>query len=92
MNLQDALLNWLQLALVAEARPGDEAARQGLEFFETVLREDHGVATVSIKNRDATFITVSFTSGSKTKTQLFAREDAELLLTSLASNPKYLEE
>ncbi len=35
MNLQDTLFNWLQISIVAEARPEDGAARETKDFFSS---------------------------------------------------------
>ncbi len=37
MNLQDTLFNWLQISIVAEARPEDGAARETKDFFRAHL-------------------------------------------------------
>ncbi|WP_313779628.1 hypothetical protein [Paenibacillus larvae] len=39
MKLQDALLNWLQIYIVAEARPDDGAAVQTKQFLNRFFRK-----------------------------------------------------
>lgn len=41
MHLGDALENWLQIRLLSEALPTDEAAHETVDFFVQILREDH---------------------------------------------------
>lgn len=89
MTLQDALLNWLQIRIVASARPEDRAAQETLDFFEQILREDHGLTDFGIDMEDESALHVRFTAGGVTKKQPFDRELAEQLLADIASNPKY---
>ncbi|KIL41726.1 hypothetical protein SD70_04975 [Gordoniibacillus kamchatkensis] len=89
MRLQDALFNLLQIRLVAEARPDDNAARETLDFFGQILREDHHLSHVEVAAVDETMIHVKYTADGKTKTELFDREHAERLLADIEANPKY---
>jgi hypothetical protein len=89
MKLQDALFNWLQISIVAEARQDDGAAQETRDFFEQILREDHGLTEFGVAAADATMFHVRYTAEGKTKTQLFDREHAEQLLRDIEANPKY---
>lgn len=89
MTLQDALFNWLQISIVAEARPDDNAARETCGFFEQILREDHHVTHFGIALKDETRIHVRYETDGRTKTQMYDREHAEQLLHDIESNPKY---
>lgn len=89
MRLQDALFNWLQIRLVAEARPDDQAAWETVTFFEQILREDHHLTDFAVDTADETMLHVRYTADGKTKKQMFDRELAEQLLTDINSNPKY---
>lgn len=92
MNLQDALFNWLQISLVAEARPEDGAARDTRDFFEQILREDHAVTRFSyVENAVEDAYQVEYDQDGQTRTQRYDRELAEQLLTDINSNPKYNE-
>lgn len=91
MKLKDALFNWLQMRIVADGRPDDRAARDTLEFFADILRQDHGLTDFHISATDETFVTVKYVSEGKVKTQLFDRQSAEQLLRDIESNPKYNE-
>lgn len=91
MKLQDALYNWLQMALVVEGRPDDRSAHDTLQFFREILSQDHGIEQVEIAMRDETMIHVRYSSSEGSKVQLFNRETAEQLLHDINSNPKYNE-
>jgi hypothetical protein len=91
VQLQDALMNWLQIKLVADGRPEDNAAKETLSFFEEILKEDHGLELFTIGNADDTMYHVTYEVEGKKKTQLFDRERAEQLLVDINANPKYNE-
>ncbi|GMX66852.1 hypothetical protein Elgi_61250 [Paenibacillus elgii] len=89
MNLQDAVFNWLQISIVAEARPDDLAASETRAFFETILREDHHLERF-VRTADEETYTVEYEeAGGVFHTRRFDRELAEQLLTDINSNPKY---
>ena len=89
VKLQDALFNWLQIKLVADARPDDGAAKETQDFFEQILREDHHVTAFDVDRKDETMIHITYTVEGATKRQMFDRESAEQLLADIESNPKY---
>lgn len=89
MNLQDALYNWLQIKLVADARPDDHAAKETLDFFELILREDHGLDSFEVSQTDDTMIHVRYGTDGKWKRQMFDRESAERLLADIEAEPRY---
>jgi hypothetical protein len=89
MRLEDALFNWLQIKLVAAARPNDQAALDTAQFFEQILTEDHGLADFAIAKTDETMIHVKYEKDGRSKLQLFSRESAEQLLSDIEANPKY---
>ncbi|MED4601134.1 hypothetical protein P9314_10510 [Paenibacillus validus] len=90
MNLQDTLFNWLQISIVAEARPEDGAARETKDFFELILREDHALSRFSYEENDDLY-RVEYEQDGQTRMQRYDRELAEQLLTDINSNPKYNE-
>jgi hypothetical protein len=92
LTLQDALYNWLQMAIVAEARPEDQAAKETQQFFEQILREDHGLSDFQIEQKDETMLYIHFEQDGKSKKQMFDRESSEKLLEDIRSNPKYNEQ
>lgn len=89
MKFEDALFNWLQIQLVADARPDDRAALETLEFFAQILTEDHGLSNFAISKTDHTMIHVKYEKDGRSKLQLYPRERCEQLLTDIESNPKY---
>lgn len=91
MNLQDTLFNWLQIKRVSEARPDDQAAKDTLDFFATILKEDHHLADVHVAHIDDTMYHVQYEAAGETKNQMFRRELTDRLLEDINSNPKYNE-
>lgn len=89
MNLQDALFNWLQMKIVSEARPDDRAARDTLDFFSAILKEDHGLKRVEIEKSDESFYYVGFAVDDRTEIRKFDREMADQLLLDINANPKF---
>ncbi|WP_426447752.1 hypothetical protein ACP26L_26120 [Paenibacillus sp. S-38] len=90
MNLQDALFNWLQISLVAAARPEDGAAVETRDFFEVILREDHGLQSFAYEPEGERY-RIDYTADGQIRTQRFDAELADQLLTDINSNPKYNE-
>lgn len=89
MKFEDALFNWLQIQLVADARPEDQAAIETLAFFAQVLTEDHGLTSFVVAKTDETMIHVKYEKDGRSKLQLYPRELGSQLLTDIESNPKY---
>ncbi|BBH21249.1 hypothetical protein Back11_25940 [Paenibacillus baekrokdamisoli] len=89
MRLDDALFNWLQIQLVAEARLDDQAAVDTRDFFLQILTEDHLISSLRIDQVDNTMIHVYYELEGSSKIQKFQRELAERLLSDINENPKY---
>ncbi|WP_442603739.1 hypothetical protein [Paenibacillus sp. KN14-4R] len=89
MKLQDALFNWLQIRVVSEARADDNAARETMEFFETILREDHGLSHFAVVQTDDSMYVLDYVHEGTSKKQMFDRITVEALLHDINSNPKY---
>jgi len=89
MKLEDALFNWLQIQLVANARPEDGAAAETLSFFAAILEEDLGLSEFVIDKQDETMVYVRYVKDGRPKLQLYPREAGEGLLRDIESNPKY---
>jgi len=92
VKMEDALFNWLQIQVVATARPNDRAAQDTAAFFAEMLREDHGLESFEIAAKDDTMYHVRYVSGGATKRQMFDREAVEQLLRDIEANPKYNEQ
>ncbi|MFC4778490.1 hypothetical protein ACFO9Q_16980 [Paenibacillus sp. GCM10023252] len=89
MRFEDALFNWLQIQIVADARPDDGAASETRDFFLEILTEDHGVTSISIEKLDDTMIHIRYEHEGRTRLQLVPREAGEQLLSDIKANPKY---
>ncbi|MDD9270003.1 hypothetical protein ACFPES_23380 [Paenibacillus sp. GCM10023248] len=90
MNLQDTFFNWLQMHIVQEGRPDDEAAKETLDFFAMILREDHGVGHMELVNEsDPMKIHISYEREGTQSVVSFDREAAEKLLEDIRANPVY---
>ncbi|MEC0229757.1 hypothetical protein [Paenibacillus alba] len=90
MNLQDTFFNWLQMYIVHQARPDDEAAKETLDFFALILREDHGVQHLELVDKiDRQKIHIAYEKDGISSKQSFDRESAEKLLDDINSNPIY---
>lgn len=91
MKLRDALYNWLQMKIVSEQRPEDGAAAETLQFFETILTEDHHLTHYAITDSTDTSYTVHYELDGALASERFDRELAEQLIQEISSNPKYNE-
>lgn len=89
MRLDDALFNWLQIQIVAEARPDDNAAVETRDFFLQILTEDYHLTFVQVDKIDDTMIHLRYELEGRSKVQMFPREAAEKLLSDINENPKY---
>ncbi|MNI21360.1 hypothetical protein D3C73_748800 [compost metagenome] len=89
MNLNDALFNWLQITIVSEARSDDHAAKETMDFFEQILREDHLLTSFYIDKQDDNMYVIHYEWEGQNKVQKFDRESADRLLTDINSNPIY---
>lgn len=88
MKLSDALFNWLQIKVVAEARPEDQAAQDTYHFFSTLLHEDHAVEIESIE-KDESMYSISYIVDGKKRRQMFDREAVDVLLDNIENEPKF---
>lgn len=79
MKLADALFNWLQIRVVADARPEDQSAQETVHFFRQILREDHHVEKIEYQKDDAMY-TLQYEHEGKTLTQRYPIEAVEQLL------------
>ena len=89
MKLEDALFNWLQIRIVADARPDDNAAKETESFFAEILRDDHKLENVRIEGVVGTMIHIRYEREGKSKLHMFDKEHAEQLLGDITANPKY---
>lgn len=88
MKLTDALFNWLQIAIVSEARPMDKSAKETVLFFEHILKEDHGVTELTKEINEAQYV-LHFLMNDEKKTESIFRDSADKLLQDILAEPKY---
>ena len=89
MKLRDALFNWLQMDVVARHRPEDGAAKETLDFFAAILKEDHSLTQVEAVLTDEDTYTITYQSDGELSEVRFDRTNAEQLWQDIESNPKY---
>jgi hypothetical protein len=89
MKLEDAFFNWLQIKIVADARTDDGAANETLQFFETILIEDHKLEHFAVDRTDDHAYYIHFTQDGNRRELKYDRELVEKLLDDINSNPKY---
>lgn len=88
MKLMDALFNWLQIRIVWDARPRDRSARDTVEFFEQILKEDHQVKELKIEKEDSVY-RVHYLQGEEWQSREFDRDFAEQLLRDIEAEPRF---
>jgi hypothetical protein len=88
VKLNEAIYNWLQIKVVAEARPDDQAAQDTYSFFSQILEEDHQVEILDVVLDDTMYV-VTFNQDGKKNMLRFERSMVEYLLDAIRSEPKY---
>jgi hypothetical protein len=88
VKLQDALFNWLQIQVVADARPHDRSAQDTAAFFHEILTEDHRVTELVYRKEGEAYL-LSYAHEGETKSQRYDAEAVESLLAAIKSEPKY---
>jgi hypothetical protein len=88
LQQKDALFNWLQIKIVWEARPSDISAKDTVEFFQTMLEEDHEITNITMKKQDQAYL-ISYHQKGKEHQISFPEELAEKLLKDITEEPKY---
>ena len=91
MKLEDALYNWLQIKIVAQGRPDDISAKNTVDFFEEILREDHKLTYIRIEEAGDDLLQVWYNADGATHKKSFDREMTEQLLHDINANPRYNE-
>lgn len=88
MKLTDALFNWLQIAIVAEARPADKSAQETVLFFEKMLKEDQEVTELTKELHEHHYV-LSFLHQGEKKTESIFQDSADQLLKEILAEPRY---
>jgi len=91
VRLEDALFNWLQIRIVAEARPEDLSAKNTVDFFEEILQEDHKLSDIRMESVGDDLLQVCYDIEGTTYKKSFDREMTEQLLHEINANPRYNE-
>jgi hypothetical protein len=91
MDLRTALHSWLQIRIVAQARPDDDAATKTFAFFSEIVEQDFGVTQLEVLPvaEEDEEITLTYTAHGEASTITFDREMTEKLLLDIEANPKY---
>lgn len=90
MKREDALANWLQIRIVADARPDDRSAADTAAFFEAILKEDHQASNLTYEANEDSYV-VSVLCNQEKVEQRYDREEAESLLRAIELEPRYNE-
>jgi len=88
MKLDDSIFNWLQIAVVYEARPEDLSAKETAEFFRQILKEDHNISQIRYE-RDPFQYTVIFNKDGKEEKKTFDSMFIDKLIEDIEKEPKY---
>ncbi|WP_047151528.1 hypothetical protein [Aneurinibacillus tyrosinisolvens] len=88
MKIENALFDYLQIKVVADARPDDTAAQKTSDFFYSILQEEHKLENLEY-TVDDTMYHVKYTADGKSKTRFYDRESIEHLLSSIETEPRY---
>mgnify|MGYP001165762413 CR=1 FL=1 len=88
MTQEDALFNWLQIQIVAEARPQDRSAQDTAAFFRQILQEDHQVEDLTYAREQEWYI-LSGRTGEEAWVKRYSAEAVEALLIAIESEPRF---
>lgn len=88
MKRDDALFNWLQIQVVADARPDDQSALNTASFFREMLREDHEIMELSYRQDDDWYVLSGRTQSEEWESR-YPLESVESLLIAIRNEPRY---
>lgn len=88
MKREDALLNWLQIQVVADARPHDQSAIDTAAFFLQLLQEDYLISEIGFQ-RENDWYRLFGNSDSGAWESRYSAETVDSLLIAIESEPKY---
>lgn len=91
MRFEDALFNWLQIKVVADARADDRAAQDTAQFFYEILVEDHKLTDIAVAEHGEGMLRMTYRQDGEPGHKTFDRELVEQLLHDINMNPKYNE-
>ncbi len=88
MDLEKAIFNWLQIAVVSEARLEDEAAKKTADFFKGILKTDHQLLDITYERDPFNYI-VTYKKDGKEEKKNFATSTVEKLIEDIENEPKF---
>ena len=91
MDLRTAIHSWLQIRIVSEARPEDDAAKKTFDFFGEIVSQDFGVTDLTVVpySEEDDSIQLTYKVNGEASSISFDREMTEKLLLDIEANPKY---
>ncbi|GED26133.1 hypothetical protein BAG01nite_22350 [Brevibacillus agri] len=88
MKRDDALFNWLQIQVVADARPDDQSAQETAAFFLQMLQEDHALSELAYRQEGGWYV-LTAKEEAATFERKYPAETVEFLLVAIENEPKY---
>lgn len=88
MDIEKAIFNWLQIAVVYEARPDDPAAKETEEFFREILTKDHQIEKITYERGPFNYI-VTFEKEGREEKKPFASSTIEKLIEDIENEPRF---
>ncbi|MFS0558604.1 hypothetical protein [Brevibacillus sp. 179-C9.3 HS] len=88
MKREDALFNWLQIQVVADARPEDRSALDTAAFFLQLLQEDHLITEIGYRQEGSWYVLVG-TADSQPIEARYPAESVQSLLAAIEGEPKF---
>ncbi|MDR7076432.1 hypothetical protein J2Y03_001435 [Neobacillus niacini] len=85
-SVQDALYNWLSIKVVCDARPEDTAARETLDLFDGIIKDEHHLTNILVTTDEVMYY-VSYTHEGESKKTRFPRELIEVMLNQINQEP-----
>jgi|SRR4051794_13714862 hypothetical protein len=85
-SVQDALYNWLSIKVVCDARPEDTAARETLDLFDGIIKDEHHLTNIVVTTDEVMYY-VSYTHAEDSKKTRFPRELIEVMLNQINQEP-----
>ncbi len=86
-SLQDAFFNWLSIKVVSDARPDDKAAKETVEHFELVLKEDHKIEKVVRLEHNEELYFIYYVLNGEEKSMRFPKELIDFILNAIEREP-----
>lgn len=86
-SLQDAFYNWLSIKVVSDARPNDKAAKDTLEQFDLILKEDHYVEKVLRLEQTEELYYVHYVISGEEKSMRFPKDLVDFMLDAIEREP-----